>query len=156
MRVIPLTNSYYFAIVDDEDYEVARQRNWYAVRRHVSIYAKTNDGSDIYLHRHILQLEDNDIVDHKNRCGLDCRRQNMRPATYQQNLINALKPQGENGSGYRGVTAARQLWCARIRVNNNTIYLGTYEDPADAARAYDIAAKEHHGDFAVLNFPDAD
>jgi hypothetical protein len=44
-------------------------------------------------------------------------------------------------------------WCARIKVNYRAIYLGRFSAPEDAARAYDDAARELVGEFAVLNFP---
>jgi hypothetical protein len=45
-------------------------------------------------------------------------------------------------------------WRARIRVNGKRIYLGSFIDETDAAKAYDNDARKHHGQFASLNFPD--
>jgi hypothetical protein len=45
-------------------------------------------------------------------------------------------------------------WRARIRVNGRRIYLGSFENELDAAKAYDSAAKKHHGQFAAVNFPE--
>jgi hypothetical protein len=45
-----------------------------------------------------------------------------------------------------------QLWSAYIDVDDKRTFLGYFEDPEDAARAYDQAAIEYHGEFAHPNF----
>jgi hypothetical protein len=57
-------------------------------------------------------------------------------------------------SRYKGVDWAKDMkrWRARILVNGKRIYLGSFENEIDAAKAYDEAAKRYHGDFAALNF----
>lgn len=63
-------------------------------------------------------------------------------------------------SQYRGVTKHHQQgkWEARIGkiTGNKYIYLGTYENAEDAARAYDRAAVKYRGKKAMTNFPLAD
>lgn len=51
-------------------------------------------------------------------------------------------------------TRGGRLFMARIRKNNKTVYLGTYNTAIEAAKAYDYAAKELHKEFALLNFKD--
>lgn len=57
-------------------------------------------------------------------------------------------------SAYRGVSKCSKdgRWQARIRVKRHVTYLGRFVREEDAARRYDEAAREHHGDKAVLNF----
>ncbi len=44
---------------------------------------------------------------------------------------------------------------AEIRPNNKKMFLGYFETPDAAARAYDIKAVELFGEHACLNFPEA-
>lgn len=44
-------------------------------------------------------------------------------------------------------------WTARLCHNGARIHLGYYADESEAARAYDRAAREYHGEYARLNFP---
>ena len=47
----------------------------------------------------------------------------------------------------------RNKYIAGISVKNKRIYLGTFDNEEDAAKAYDKKAYEIHGEFANLNFP---
>lgn len=59
-----------------------------------------------------------------------------------------------NTSGYRGVQKLdTNRWFAQIHRNRQVIYLGTFDTPEEAARAYDRAAREAYGKRAYLNFP---
>jgi hypothetical protein len=44
-------------------------------------------------------------------------------------------------------------WAARVKVRGKKVFLGHYVDDEEAARAYDRAARCHHGPRAKLNFP---
>lgn len=43
----------------------------------------------------------------------------------------------------------------RANGKRKRVYLGLFDDPKEAALAYDAAAREHFKDFASLNFPGA-
>lgn len=48
----------------------------------------------------------------------------------------------------------REKWQADIGMSGKRKRLGRFNTAEEAARAYDEAAKELHGEFARLNFPD--
>jgi hypothetical protein len=160
MREVPLTQGYN-AIVDDEEYERVAVYNWAVEVRPNTCYASSNLGQGrnaqrVRLHRFILTPPTDMQVDHINRNGLDCRKENMRLTDWTGNGRNIIQPQGEGGTGYRGVYKHHysERWIARIRDNTGRkLHLGTFESPELAAVAYDEAALRYHGEFAVLNFP---
>jgi hypothetical protein len=156
MKEIPLTQGY-VAIVDDQDFEVVNRHNWHARRNGNTAYAITNIGkgaarTSMFMHRLILGLSDPKvIVDHKNGCGVDNRRENIRICTPAENARNTRHFRGE--SLYKGVKrgSSKRRWLARIMVNGERIDLGYFDTEEQAALAYNMAAKLYFGEFACLN-----
>jgi hypothetical protein len=150
------------ALVDDQDYEYLMQWKWKASHNRNTFYAnactsRTYPGGRQYFSMHRLVAAQigfplGDKVDHVNRNGLDNQRNNLRPATNVQNSGNQ-KIHRTNTSGYRGVTwrKARGRWRAEIRIDGKLIELGSFNDPMEAAKAYNEAALKYFGEFAVLN-----
>lgn len=108
-------------------------------------------------HREIIAAPEGSFVDHVNGNGLDNRRSNLRLATRRQNNWNRAA-QRDATSGFHGVSLhkASGLWRARLRVGDaaeRTTYHATAEA---AARARDEMAIAARGEFACLNFPQAD
>lgn len=89
-------------------------------------------------------------VDHINGDKSDTRIINLRAATNAQNSQNKPKPKS-NTSGYKGINRAGKRWSSYIAVNKKRIYLGTFTCKHEAAKAYNKAAIEYHGEFAYLN-----
>ena len=57
-----------------------------------------------------------------------------------------------NTSGYRGVKQIGKRWSAAIHTRGRRTHLGMFDNPEEAARAYDKAALEAYGESAILNF----
>lgn len=59
-----------------------------------------------------------------------------------------------NSSGYRGVSWSRAAsqWIATICADGQKLYLGKFDDPIEAARAYDAAVRKYRGESAKVNF----
>lgn len=159
MIEIPLTRGL-FAKIDDDDLPLVLGRAWSAHDGQRTTYAraalarKSGKSPRVYMHRVIIGAAPGVEVDHINGDGLDNRRANLRIATRSQNLGNMSKPSTGKSSQYKGVTwlPNRKKWAARIRNNGRTRHLGVFLSELDAARAYDLAAKERFGEFARLNF----
>jgi hypothetical protein len=94
-----------------------------------------------------------DQTDHINGDRADNRWGNLREATNAQNQRNTNKLRSDNTSGLKGVCwdKAAGKWKAAININGQTIYLGLFLSTQDAARAYDEAAPQYHGEFARTN-----
>lgn len=65
--------------------------------------------------------------------------------------------QAERSVRFLGVTwhAPRRKWRVQIRDGEQRRFLGCFDDPTEAAHAYDRAAVELRGAGAILNFPPA-
>ena len=164
MREIQLTQGY-VALVSDKDYQRVSKFKWCVhITRNKngsvkSLYATRGvwlNGSCTarWLHRVILQVSNPKVkVDHKNRNGLDCRRSNLRAATNSQNTSNT-KLYSNSTSGLKGVAWNKQSkkWVAYIYADYKRIHLGYFTDKHEAAKIRDLAAKQYHKQFAVLNF----
>ena len=158
-RRIPLTQGR-FAIVDPADYPSLSRHKWRLCRTKGKnvLYAERTirrpDGrySRILMHRQLILPPEGCVIDHVNGSGLDNRRANLRFATVAQNAWNASRRSGR--SGYKGVWLAKDkgLWRASIVCYGTRKHLGYFRDKRDAAEAYDRAAMQYHGEFAVLNF----
>lgn len=146
-----------YVMVDPEDYQKLSKYNWFLARsRGHKCYAVCfEDKLILHMHRMIMDAPKGKVVDHRDRNGLNNTRGNLRIATHSQNCCNRVRP-GNNSSKYRGVLRCkdRRKWRANICVNGKKRHLGYFENEEDAARAYDEAAKELHGEFAILNFPE--
>ena len=114
-----------------------------------------------YLSRIVLGLYEQDIdglqpkkpVRHINKDKLDCRESNLIVCTWQQIAATQKTIRRNNTSGYRGVSfhKASGKWQATIRPNNKHLSLGYFDDPKEAAKAYDLAAIKYFGEHASIN-----
>ncbi len=107
-------------------------------------------GRDLQAHRVVWLLTHGEwpagMLDHKNGRREDNHPDNLRPATNAENQQNR-KPVGE--IPFKGVVRHP---CGKFQATCARAYLGLYDTPEAAARAYDAAAAHRFGRFARLNF----
>lgn len=90
------------------------------------------------------------IIDHRNENKSDNRADNLRIASYAQNIANRVQI---NSTGVKGVRYDKRTgkFQARIMVTGKSIHLGMFDCAVEAGNAYDDAAKEYYKDFAKTN-----
>lgn len=151
------------AVVDEADYPLVSRYHWTAIRPVGIWYVKTTithqggKQDSVLMHRMIFGLTKGDgkQVDHKDHNGLNNARDNLRFATSSQNNRNRRLRVGIS-SRFRGVCRQKKYppkpWQASIGVDGGRKwFLGYFLTEREAAEAYNVAAKTHHGEFANLN-----
>ena len=156
MKYIKLTQGKR-SIIDDEDFKRVSQYKWhFHSTGYAFTHARNTKDKKLRLHRFILNPPKTILIDHINRDKLDNRKENLRFATKQQNGMNSGKKRKFTSSIYKGVQLDKRavqknypsIWVARLANK----HLGHYQTEKDAAKAYDLKAKELFGEFAYLNF----
>jgi len=155
MKTIKLTQNQ-VALVSDEDYDFLNQWKWYAKKSGANSFIamrgekESGKRKTICMHRVICPGE---VIDHKDGNSLNNTRENLRSCTSNQSHQNRQRTKGS--SQYRGVSWSKKnrKWIGRVKNDRRSIYLGSFADEEQAARAYDKTAREVYGEFARLNFP---
>ncbi|WP_449043759.1 AP2/ERF family transcription factor [Paracoccus versutus] len=96
-----------------------------------------------------------DCVDHIDMDRSNNRPDNLREATKLSNAWNK-KITKQNKSGFKGVSFHTDSgrWISSIWADKKNYFLGRFDTAEEAAIVYDSKARELHGEFAHLNFPD--
>lgn len=145
---VKLTNADDYFLIDADDWENAKQYGW-----SLTIYPKS--GYKVvraHINKKTVLLTafiGCQYYDHIDRNSLNNRKYNLRPATQQQNTMNKSKGK-RNKSGYIGVywDSRMNKWCATIKKDYKSIYLGSFNNIEDAVNARKAAEEKYFGDFA--------
>lgn len=143
---VPLTRGL-FATIDAEDYQIIAAHSWHARQRHdgKGFYAANSDG--VRMHRLLMGIQDDRIVDHRDEDGLHNCRLNIRAGTQSQNCINRRTTPGKY---LRGARPKKGLWQAYIKYQGRQRSLGYFETEEAAHNAYLAEAGRMHGDWMPL------
>lgn len=93
------------------------------------------------------------MLDHKDQNPSNNKISNLRECSRSENGRNRQSKKNSS-SGYLGVCWGKyqNKWLAQARFNGKLVYLGSFTEEVDAAKAYDNFAKQFFGVFANLNF----
>jgi hypothetical protein len=146
----------YNVIIDDKDYEEVAKIDWHILSGKGKVYFRKskylgkNKRKTILLHRYIIKAPVDMEVDHINSDTLDNRKSNLRICKRSENAMNR-KP-NKSKTGYKGVhfRKDRGKYTAQIRKNYKIYFLGYFNTPEEAYKAYCEASKKYHGEYGRI------
>ena len=134
---------------DLEDYDKIKDYCW-LVRDDGYV---TNKSKMLYMHRFIMNCENQDIqIDHKNHKCFDNRKNNLRKVTASQNQMNR-KSVNKNIKCKSGVSYHTRdcKWQAYITLDNKNHYLGYYDTRQEAENARLKAENKYYKKYSYEN-----
>lgn len=160
MREIPLFdrrgNQVATAKVDDGDFARLSAHRWHQGGRGYARRYERIGGKRVVvaMHQSVFgEVPAGMILDHINRDRLDNRRENLRACAHRHNIANQDGHVLQRATPFKGVAVHKKAWRARITVGGRSQHIGCFPSPAEAALAYDRAARGAFGEHARVNFP---
>lgn len=135
----------------DEDYFTAIRYGWCYSNGYV---IGRVGGKNVRFHRLVTNCPEDKHVDHIDGNPLNNCRDNLRITDRSGNMRNSsYKNVVGKTSQYKGVCLCRVTgkWKAQITAGEGTINLGRYKTELEAAKVYDLKAKELFKEFAYIN-----
>ena len=152
--LVPMTNDpTVYAVIDVGDASLVLQKRWSVEKRKYTSYATTawRDGNgktvNCRLHRFITGNIPGTIIDHRDRNGMNCTRDNLRFVTKSQNALNSFHGRTDKGIRYREKNGKFEVY---IVVNKIYHYLGLHQSFSEAVKVRNEASIRLHGEFARL------
>lgn len=145
----------YFVEIDDADANLISTHAWTLLRVKDTQYAISSPRTGsmpILMHRLIMGLTSADVleVDHRDRNGLNNKRDNLRSCSHAQNCSNRKKG-SNNTSGFKGVyrhSFYKKKWYAEVQCLGKKYKSKKFDSPEEAHKAYCSLAVKLHGEFA--------
>jgi hypothetical protein len=143
--------------VDPEDYKRFGEFPWSGRKKRGGTYAGYSKWNSIkkrpdciYLHRIIMNANADQTVVFLNGNSLDCRKSNLLvcEGKYARRF---QRHYSYSATGFKGVSKYHRKFIAQITYNNECIRLGVFDNPLEAAEAYNQKAIELYKDKAILN-----
>lgn len=136
-------NYFYF---DLEDYDKIKDYCWSFANNYV-VANSLNKKCNIRMHRLIMGVSDDKLVDHKKHNPYDNRKKNLRVVTQAQNTRNIKRNRDMTNKRYVGVQQRGKKYRAQINFDNNRYYLGTFDTFEEAVKARQQAEEKLFGEY---------
>lgn len=93
-------------------------------------------------------------IDHINGDRCDNRIANLRVCSRSENNFNAKTTTGQAGLSGAYLDSRNSTWYSKIQVGGQQIFLGNFDSPEEAHKAYLEALDKVAGEFAYHNRPE--
>ena len=107
------------------------------------------------LHKFVMNVNDDRVVDHINHDTLDNTKANLRVISHSNNSTNRKSRNSNNKSGYRNVCWSKNenKWIVQLQINKRNKILGMFEyDDLDKAGQFaEEMRQKYYGEFAGKN-----
>lgn len=161
MKYLKIINSKYVCIIDDYLFDELNQYQW--LLNADGYVFRWDNSKRILLHRQIIKVDKNQIIDHIDNNPLNNCLNNLRICTIKENSYNKKKYKN-NTSGYKGVFYHREIrgknkyvkeyWKAILTIDGKQKtkkFPYTEEGKIQAAQYYNELAVQYFGEFANIN-----
>lgn len=143
--------------IDTEDKEIVQKYRWNVTKRQRTkdgfnvVTSKNKELNSTLLCRLIMNAQKGQVIDHKDGCSLDNRKENLRICTQLQNGKNTSLRKN-NKSGHKGVIwyyyRGINKWWASIMVDHKIKSLGYHSNYEDAVMAREEAELKYYGEYS--------
>ena len=107
------------------------------------------------LHKFVMNVNDDRVVDHINHDTLDNTKTNLRVISHSNNSTNRKSRNSNNKSGYRNVCWSKNenKWIVQLQINKKNKILGRFEynDLDKAGQFAEEMRQKYYGEFAGKN-----
>ena len=134
---------------DKEDYELIKDYSWCINDNGYVITVDRTTGKRMRLHRLVMGVDGDLVVDHINHDKTNNCKSNLRVCTQSNNVKNRSNKKNSS-SGFMGVSWNKKSnkWHARIKVDGKLKHLGYYTDINEAIRVRIHSEIEMFGEYA--------